>query len=289
MIHNRLPLWFRQGILDQPAVERRQQLLALKVNTVCQEAKCPNLNSCFKEGKLTFMILGKTCTRNCRFCGVEKLNNKGLGLDLAEPLRIAEAVKKLGLNYVVITSVTRDDLADGGATIFAQTIKLIQGINRNIKIEVLIPDFKGNTLSIKRVLDAKPSMVAHNIETVRRLHKELRPKADYKLSLDVLNNLKALSPKSITKSSLILGLGEREEEVIQTMQDLRQTLCDILTLGQYLAPSSQHYPVREFITLAQFQRYQEIGLSLGFKSVLSGPLVRSSYQAERVYKEFVYV
>lgn len=286
---NRLPAWFRQDIPDIATKEKVHLLSEFNVHTVCQEAKCPNLGHCFKNSKLTFMILGDTCTRNCRFCGVEKANNKFLSLDLGEPWRIAEAVKELGLNYVVVTSVTRDDLEDAGAGIFAKTIELIRRNNREVKVEVLIPDFRGRISSLKHVLDALPSIVAHNLETVRRLYKDLKPRCDYRVSLGILKKIKEIRPSIITKSSLILGVGEIAEEVIQTMQDLRNVACDILTLGQYLAPSRNHYPVKEFIDIEQFRRYREIGLKLGFKAVLSGPKVRSSYQAEEIYKEVAYV
>lgn len=280
-----LPTWFRQEIPDASVSARIQSLLGFRVNTVCKEALCPNLGNCFKDGKLTFMLLGDTCTRDCRFCGVVKSDNKVLAIDLDEPYRIREAVRSLGLNYVVITSVTRDDLPDGGAAIFAKTIELIRGLNKDIATEVLIPDFSDNALSLKTVVDAHPCVVAHNIETVKPLYKELRPKADYNISLRLLRRVKMLNPALTTKSSIMLGLGEAEAEVVDAMKDLRRSQCDILTLGQYLAPSVGHYPVKEFISIEQFQRYRRIGISLGFKAVSSGPLVRSSYRAEEVYEE----
>lgn len=281
---NRLPFWFRQDIPDTLTFKKVRLLSEFNLNTVCQEARCPNLGACFRESRLTFMILGDTCTRNCRFCGVNKSRGTELSVDKDEPHRISEIVKLLELNYVVITSVTRDDLLDGGATQFARTIGLIHNIDKNIKIEVLIPDFQSKVSSLKTVLDAQPDLVAHNIETVRGIYKDLRPMANYDISLEVLKKIKELKPALTTKSSLILGLGEKAEEVIKTMQDLRDSQCDILTLGQYLTPSRNHYPVKEFIDIKQFQRYQERGLNLGFKVILSGPLVRSSYQAEEVYK-----
>lgn len=286
---NKLPLWFRQEIPDKITLERTQLLFEANVRTVCQEARCPNLSFCFKHQKFTFIILGDTCTRNCRFCAVGKTENKNLKLDKEEPLRIAKVAKDLGLNYVVITSVTRDDLADGGAKIFSQTIKLIHQVNSDIKIEVLIPDFNGSISSLKVVLDAQPHLVGHNIETIERLYKALRPKANYRISLDILKKIKEIQPLLTTKSYIMLGLGETEEELIKTMQDLLYSGCDILTLGQYLAPSESHYPVKEFIGIEQFERYRDIGLGLGFKSVLAGPLVRSSYCADEVYKEVAYV
>jgi lipoic acid synthetase len=306
---NRLPTWFRQDIPDATVRGRMQLLSEFNVNTVCQQAKCPNISTCFKNNRATFMILGDTCTRNCRFCNINKsgtvfmpkqncpLKGDSLrffpepspGVDLGEPFRIAEAVKRLRLNYVVITSVTRDDLEDGGAGQFAKVIASIRGINPDMKVEVLIPDFRGRIASIKCVTDAAPSVVAHNIETVSRLYGDLRPQADYQLSLIVLSKIKELLPDVNTKSSLMLGLGETKEEVLETLRDLRDNGCDILTLGQYLAPSVNHYPLKEFITIEQFQEYKEIGISMGFKVVLSGPLVRSSYQAADLYKELLYV
>lgn len=289
MINNRLPLWFRQELPDAKSLEIVRFISKLNINTVCIEAKCPNLNSCFKNSYLTFMLLGRICTRNCRFCAVKKSDNKDLSLDLEEPMRIAKAVRKLNLNYVVLTSVTRDDLKDTGASIFVKTIEAIRNINKNIKIEVLIPDFKGDTLNLKCVLDTLPNVVGHNIETIKMLYTKLRPMADYEISLSVLANIKKIRPELTSKSGLILGLGETQKEVIKTLQDLRKSECDILSLGQYLAPSIEHYPVKEFITPEQFQKYKEIALDLGFKAVLSGPLVRSSYQAESIFKEFAYV
>ncbi len=286
---SRLPVWFKQDIPDATVRGRMQLFSEFKVNTVCCEARCPNLSFCFKNLKFTFMILGNTCTRNCRFCGVAQSKKGTLSLDENEPYRVSQMAKILNLKFVVITSVTRDDLPDGGAAQFVKTIELIHNIDKNIKIEVLIPDFLGNIASLKTVIDARPSILAHNIETVNRLYKALRPKANYQASLDILNKAKEINPSLVTKSSLILGLGEREDEVIYTMEDLRYNQCDILTLGQYLAPSDMHYPVKEFISIEQFQRYRRIGLDLGFKAVLSGPRVRSSYHAEEVLGELEYV
>jgi lipoic acid synthetase len=230
---------------------------------------------------MTFMILGNICTRSCLFCAVGK--NKKLTLDLDEPKRISEAVKLLSLRYLVITSVTRDDLPDGGAGIFAKTIKLCRLVDKDIKIEILIPDFKADKNSLKTVMDARPSVLGHNLETVKRLHKELKPESGYQRSLEVLNEVKKINPLIPTKSSMLLGLGETESEVIEAMQDLRRVSCDMLTLGQYLAPSQNNCLTREYIRPAQFYKYKEIALSLGFKAVCSGPLVRSSFKAEDLY------
>lgn len=285
---NGLPDWLKQEIPDSVALEQARILSRFGVRTVCQEAKCPNISYCFRHLEFTFLVLGGVCSRNCRFCAVKKCSHGNLELDLDEPMRIAKAVKELGLEYVVITSVSRDDLDDGGAEIFARTIRLIRKIGCDIKVEVLIPDFQGKASSLKCVLDVSPCVAAHNIETVERLYKKLRPEADYWLSLGVLNKIKEIQPLAITKSSLMLGLGEREAEVVETMKELRSHQCDILTFGQYLAPSVDHYPVEEFITPEQFVRYRDVGLGLGFKSVLSGPLVRSSYKAAEVYKEVIH-
>jgi len=281
----RLPLWLKQRIPDAAALNTMRLVSAAAVNTVCKEARCPNSSSCFSRKQLTFMILGDTCTRNCRFCKVNKARDKFLSVDEDEPARISRIVEKLGLKYVVITSVSRDDLLDGGAGQFVKTIKAIRQLDRKIRIEVLIPDFGGEISCLKSLLDAGPDVVAHNIETVPGLYKDLRPEADYLSSLELLRNLKLLRPEIISKSSLMLGLGETQDEVGRTMKDLRQNNCDILTLGQYLAASDQQVPVKEFISLQQFLKYKDMGYSLGFKSVLSGPLVRSSYKAEEVFKE----
>ena len=281
---NRLPFWFRQEIPGSGALELLRLLSEFNVHTVCREANCPNLSYCFGNKKAAFMILGNTCTRSCRFCAVNKPQDKILSLDRGEPERVAEVVKILGLDYVVITSVSRDDLVDKGAQVFAETIQSVRHRNKNIKIEVLIPDFQGRAESLKEVLDAAPDCLAHNIETVRRLYAELRPEASYARSLGILRAAKKLKLNIQTKSSIMLGLGETRAEIISTMHELRRSHCDYLTLGQYLAPSENHYPVKRFIDITEFQEYRRIGLSMGFKSVLSGPKVRSSYQAEEVYQ-----
>jgi len=282
---NRLPVWFKQEIIDERVVKGTEFLLASGINTVCKQARCPNMNRCLKDKQVTFMILGVTCTRNCRFCAVDKAQDTYMPLDRQEPYRVAGAVKKLALKYAVITSVTRDDLADGGAEIFAKTMELIRQLNKDIGIEVLIPDFCGNLNSLSQILAAGPNVLAHNMETIERLYPVLRPQADYRRSLGLLYKAKTMRPDLLTKTSLMLGLGEKEEEVIDTLRQIRSSLVDIVTLGQYLAPSSLHYPLKEFVTLEQFERYRKIGLDLGFKAVASGPLVRSSYQAEKTYKE----
>lgn len=296
-MNSKLPSWFKQNIPDNKTFELMYLFSEFDVNTVCQKAKCPNISRCFRNKKFTFMILGDTCTRNCKFCNV---GDRGDAVPFKpfpfktepslfqESYKIRELVKILDLDYVIITSVTRDDLYDGGAAVFAKTIELIHEVNKDIKVEVLIPDFCGKILSLECILDARPDVVAHNIETIKRLYSDLRPMANYQISLNILSKIKELKPDIITKSSIMLGLGETEEEAISAMRDLKAVQCDILTLGQYLAPSASHYPVREYVALEQFKKYQDIGLCMGFRSVLSGPLVRSSYQAEDVYKELLY-
>jgi len=233
------------------------------------------------------MILGSTCTRQCRFCAVYKSDARPLSVDMDEPSRIREAVRLMNLSYVVITSVTRDDLPDAGSLSFVRTIEAVRSLSKDIKIEVLIPDFQGKALSLKRVLDAGPDVLAHNLETVERLYKDVRPQANYRLSLRLLSQVKEGNLKILTKSSLMLGLGETREELIAALQDLQKCGCDILTLGQYLAPSKNHYPVQEFISREQFKEYEEIAYDLGFKSVMSGPLVRSSYRAQEAYNNSI--
>lgn len=231
------------------------------------------------------MLLGNICTRNCRFCAVDKEKSLPLSLDIDEPERIKEAVVRLDLDFVVLTSVARDDLEDGGSSQFRNAIDAIRRIPRTIKIEVLIPDFRGCLNALKAVVLAKPDIIGHNLETVPRIYSEVRPQADYNRALNILKNIKELDKEIITKSALLLGLGEEEGEVIQTIKDLVLVKTDILTLGQYLAPSPEHYRVKEFIRIEKFDHYKEMALSLGIKAVLSGPLVRSSYQAEELYKE----
>jgi len=276
-----LPRWIRKRAPKQKALQEMKGLLrSCSLHTVCEEARCPNIGECFEKGTATFLILGDRCTRNCRFCVVKKGNP--LPLDFQEPKNVAQAVKRLGLRYVVITSVTRDDLSDGGAEQFARTIKEIRGVNDNgIRVEVLIPDFKGSLFSLKKVIEAKPDVLNHNLETVYRLYPQVRPQADYKSSLRLLKQSKELNPSVYTKSGLMVGLGESFKEVIEAMEDLREVGCDILTIGQYLRPSPQHLAVREFVTPEKFKEYEKIGQSLGFSYIASSPFVRSSYQAEK--------
>lgn len=276
------PRWLRIKLPTQKDFGQTRKLLRdLNLNTVCQSARCPNIFECFCKHTATFLILGKYCTRSCTFCNIEHKDPEPV--DAKEPERIAEAVKRLGLKYVVITSVTRDDLLDGGALHFARVINLLKE-NPELKVEVLIPDFQGSKEALSLVLAAKPYVLNHNLETVPSLYPKVRPQADYKRSLQVLKWSKELAQgEVITKSGLMLGLGEEEREVLQVLEDLKAVNCDWVTLGQYLQPSKKHFPVQEYVSLEKFKYYQEKGESLGLK-VFAGPLVRSSYNAEVLNK-----
>lgn len=254
----------------------------LSLNTVCHAANCPNRLECYSKKTATFMILGQECTRNCRFCNVS--NNPVEKVDPQEPENIAEATMKLGLRHVVVTSVTRDDLPDGGAGHFAKVIEAVKNRDKNIIVEVLIPDLQGDIDALKIVMDAHPDVLNHNIETVPRLYKDVRPQAKYQRSLDVLANSKKLNPDIPTKTGIMLGLGETYDEVIQVLKDLREVDCDFLTIGQYLQPSKEHFPLQEYITPEMFDKYKEEALKLGFKFVASSPLVRSSYKAADMFE-----
>ncbi len=251
------------------------------VSTVCEEARCPNQGICFSQGTATFMILGDRCTRNCSFCAVE--SSKPLPLDPSEPERVAEAASALGLKFVVITSVTRDDLPDGGAGQFARTIETVRRKITAIKIEVLTPDFKGDTKALRTVLDAGPDVFNHNVETVPRLYSKVRPMADYQTSVNVIKSAKSLCPEIRTKSGIMLGLGETESEVLEVMQDLRDADCDFLTIGQYLQPGRTNIPVVEYINPEVFEMYRVRGIEMGFRAVASSPLTRSSMYAADMY------
>ncbi|MDD4635315.1 MAG: lipoyl synthase [Dehalococcoidales bacterium] len=282
----RLPDWFKQRIprIDEMA-DVSSVLAELKLNTVCQSALCPNMCQCFAKKTATFMIMGDICTRNCTFCAIKKEKPAPLSTD--EPERIAAAVNRLGLEYVVITSVTRDDLADGGASHFAQTIQAVRFASPDVKIEVLIPDFQGLTSALETVVNAKPAVVNHNIETVPRLYSTVRPLANYQRSLELLRNIKSINPEIITKSGLMLGLGETREEVLATMQKMRESECNLITLGQYLSPSSQHHPVINYIAPEEFSSYTKPALEMGFSGIASAPLVRSSYRAAELYYQTI--
>jgi lipoyl synthase len=278
------PEWLKikvQGGPRRRAVEGLIQKLAL--HTVCDEARCPNRMECFSRKTATFMILGRICTRNCTFCNVA--GGIPEPLDSQEPRRVARAVRELGLVYAVITSVTRDDLPDGGAGYFAETIRAVKeenpGINPGIKIEVLIPDFRGRRSALRKVVEAAPEVINHNVETVPRLYPTVRPQADYDRSLNLLRQVKAMNPGLLTKSGLMVGFGEEKEEVVQVFRDLRQAHCNLLTVGQYLAPSGRHHPVVAYVEPEIFEDYRRTALDLGFRHVASGPLVRSSYRADQ--------
>lgn len=248
------------------------------LHTVCQSARCPNQSDCWQRRTATLMILGDTCTRNCRFCAVK--SGKPQPVDLNEPQKIGRAVKLMGLKYAVITSVTRDDLPDGGAAVWAETIREIRRQNPNTKIEVLIPDFRGDINALETVLSATPDVLGHNLETVRVLYPIARPQADYEQSLRVIYESKKRG--AVTKTGIMVGLGETAEQVSELMQDVLNAGCDILTLGQYLQPTKDHLPVVRYITPEEFKTYQDTGLSLGFRAVFSGPLVRSSFHAAEI-------
>jgi lipoic acid synthetase len=263
--------------------EAKKILRRYGTSTVCEEARCPNQGACFSKKTATFMILGNRCTRNCSFCAVK--SDKPLPLDYDEPERVARASLALGLEYVVITSVTRDDLPDGGAGHFANTIKALKLKKERIQVEVLTPDFKGNVHALHTVLHAAPEVFNHNIETVPRLYSKVRPLADYSISLNVLHAAKSLDPRIKTKSGLMLGLGEKESEVLSVMRDLRKSRCDLLTIGQYLRPRKENIPVVEYIKPEVFDRYRKKGLEMDFKAVASSPLTRSSINAEELYRD----
>lgn len=248
-----------------------------KLHTICQSGNCPNMGECWGEGTATFMILGNICTRSCGFCSVA--TGKPLEADPFEPGRVANSVKLMGVKHAVITSVDRDDLRDGGSEIWAATVRAIRHQSPKTTLETLIPDFAGNWVNLQRIIDVAPEIVSHNLETVRRLTKQVRIQAKYDRSLEVLFRLKKGGMR--TKSGVMLGLGETEQEVLETMEDLRSVQVDVLTLGQYLQPTPKHLEVQEFITPDQFSKYREIGMDMGFRYVESGPLVRSSYHAER--------
>ncbi|MBI2919425.1 MAG: lipoyl synthase [Chloroflexi bacterium] len=278
----RLPPWFKVRLPGGPGYLSVQRLLRdQKLHTVCEEAHCPNIGECFESGTATFLILGDTCTRNCGFCAVG--SGRPLPPDPQEPENVARSVQSLGLKYAVITSVTRDDLPDGGAGVFAATIRRIRELCPACRVEVLIPDFRGSAAALSQVMAACPDVLNHNVETVPRLYPRVRPKAVYQRSLEVLSKAKALSADALTKSGIMVGLGETREELRQAMADLRSTGCDLLTIGQYLRPSSSHLPVERFYTPEEFVALRDEAMSLGFRQVESGPLVRSSYHAARTY------
>lgn len=281
-MRSRLPPWFKKRIPEPGTMSGMRVLMnGLSLNTICESGLCPNIGDCFSKGTATFLLLGDTCTRNCTFCAVKK----GVPgpVDEEEPEHLAEAVRKLGLKHVVITSVTRDDLSDGGATHFARTIRRLRAEDRALTVEVLVSDFAGSPEAVRLVVDACPDVINHNLETVPRLYPEVRPKADYKRSLELLRLVKELDGRIITKSGLMVGLGETRDEMLRVMDDLREVDCGLLTIGQYLAPSSEHHPVVRFVSPDEFSEYERIGQEMGFRAVASAPLVRSSFDAAHLY------
>lgn len=280
------PAWLRVKAEFNPNFHKiKSQVNEKKLNTVCEEAHCPNISECWSAGTATFMLMGSVCTRACKFCSVDTGNPKGW-LDLDEPMNTAKAVQVMGLKYVVLTSVNRDDLEDGGAKHFAQTVKLIKELNPGTAVEALTPDFKGLSSSIDTLVNCGLEVFAQNIETVERLTHPVRDiRAGYKQTLDVLVESKRINPKVLTKTSLILGLGETDQEIEETMDDLIKNKVDILTLGQYLRPTLNHLPIERWVTPEEFEIYREIGLKKGFLEVVSGPMVRSSYRAERALEK----
>lgn len=278
----RRPEWLKPSPLDLTILGPMRRLTrSLELHTVCESAHCPNRPDCFSRRTAAFMILGDTCTRHCTFCGVKK--GRPQTPDPQEPQHIVDAIDALKLSYVVVTSVTRDDLSDGGASHFARTIGAIRDYDQAIVVEVLIPDFGGSRSALETVLSARPNVLNHNMETVLRLYPEVRPKAEYRRSLQILNRGKLLDDDLLIKSGIMLGLGESQQEVIELMTDLRQASCDVLTIGQYLPPSRKHHELVRYISPEEFAEYQNIGKDMGFASVFSGPLVRSSFHAAESY------
>jgi len=278
------PKWLRRRLPTGSDYEKVKGMINNdRLHTVCQEAKCPNMWECFSQKTATFLIMGSRCTRNCRFCSV--LPGPLEPPDPTEPARVADVVHQMGLKYVVVTSVTRDDVADGGASLFARTITEIRRKMSDACVEVLIPDFQGNQDALHTVLEARPDVLNHNIETVPRLYPQVRPQAEYQRSLDIIRWTHAYDPALTTKSGLMLGLGEEEREVENTLKDLQSAGCRILTLGQYLQPSKDHLPVERFIPPEEFEAWRKKAITIGFTEVASGPFVRSSYHAKELYQK----
>ncbi len=278
---NHLPAFLVKRVPKQRNIRALRALIAdERVRTVCEEAKCPNVGECYAQHTCTFLILGDVCTRHCAFCGVGK--GRPQPADPGEADRVAAAVNKLGLNYVVITSVTRDDLPDGGAGHFAKVIAQLRMTNDELRIEVLIPDFKGDAEALQTVLSARPDVLNHNIETVPRLYPAIRPQADYRRSLELLNRVKSAGRAIYTKSGFMVGLGETQAEVVSVLTDLKEAGCDLVTIGQYLAPSPAHLQPVRLVEPAEYENYEETGKKLGFLQIKAGPFVRSSYHAQEL-------
>lgn len=280
------PPWLKVKMPGSPRYQQiRERARELKLATVCEEARCPNIGECWTGGTATFMVMGDTCTRGCRFCAVDTARRPA-PLDPMEPENVAHAIAEMKLDYVVVTSVDRDDLADQGAGHFASCIRTIREKAPRTMVEVLIPDFRGDVSLLLKVIEAEPEVIAQNLETVERLTKKVRdPRAGYAQTLELLANIKRIDPTRLTKSSLMVGLGETEDEMLQAMRDLRAVGVDFLTIGQYLQPTPKHLAVLEFVTPEKFAEYEQIGLAMGFKYVASGPLVRSSYKAGEFFIE----
>lgn len=279
-MHKRLPDYLKRPIIDTDKTRTVRRILKTKcLNTVCENARCPNKNECYTKNTATFLIMGNNCTRNCRYCNISCARPEPL--DLNEPFHVAEAVKDLGLKYAVITSVTRDDLSDGGAEHFANCIYEIRKISPDVKIEILTPDFKGNKDSLNTIIKARPNVFNHNIETVRNVFKTARPQGDYDCSLEVLKYIKDNSD-IITKSGLMIGLGETFEDIEQTLVDLKNVGCDILTIGQYIQPSKAHLEVSKYYTPEEYENLKQLAEKVGIKHYQIGPLVRSSYRASEL-------
>ena len=281
----RLPEWARKSATHFESLNQlKSELRALNLHTVCESARCPNIHECFHRGAATFMILGNLCTRGCGFCSVPKGNPRihDMRLDAAEPANVARMAASMKLRYVVITSVNRDDLDDGGSEHFAETVREVKRALPAARVEVLTPDFKGDMGAVARILDAGPHVFNHNMETAPRLYRRVRPQANYRQSLDVLRFARQYRPDAMTKSGFMAGLGESAGEVEQLLRDLREQGVDVATIGQYLQPTRRNLPVAEYVTPEQFEKYRTFGLSLGFRMVFSGPLVRSSYMADEV-------
>jgi len=280
------PAWLRRKLPSGPVYERIRSMIGKdRLHTVCQEANCPNQFECFSAHTATFLILGATCTRNCRFCNIA--DGRPGPLDPDEPRRVAEAAAKMNLRYVVVTSVTRDDLGDGGAAHFAATIDALREKIPEVRVELLIPDFQGVRSDLETVLAARPDVLNHNMETVRRLYPGVRPQANYGRALELLARVKRIDPAIPAKSGIMLGLGETEEEVRQVIADIYHAGCRMLTIGQYLQPTPRHLPVVDFIPPDEFDRWREFALGLGFEKVASGPFVRSSYHAGSMFSEML--
>jgi len=283
MKDQRKPPWLKIRLSQLRETTKVKSILNVtSLHTVCEEARCPNLGECFSSGTATILILGKVCTRKCGFCAVER--GIPAAPDESEPERVAEAISRMHLGYVVITSVTRDDLADGGASVFAGTIRSIRSLDPKIKIEVLIPDFQGDRSALVTVLNESPDVLNHNVETISRLYSQVRPQADYHRSLELLRRVKDYNPRMKTKSGFMLGLGETREEVLDLLRDLKKAGCDFLTIGQYLQPRPDRLPVVDYVHPEVFDEYKKIGEEMGFTSVASGPFVRSSFHASEMFE-----